>query len=497
MEGEVFFDRYKLCRDPQGKPEEAGRAGPAIVYKARDEQSNEPVMLQLVPLAVIDQTRRDEFEARTKAVLELDHINIARVLAAGVEHGYFAFVTEYLAGETADAWIVAHGPLPADAVLRIGLQVVRATAAAAFRGLTHRAIQPSNIIILHGESPSGGWPFIKVLNFGIAALELHGESTEARELSPAVVPQFASPEHVLDQQIDFRSEMYSLGATMCFLLTGAVPLPSNDAANLKRRGLRRLPELRSVPKTMRRLLSTMLAENPDDRPVDPVALERNMVAILGQLERRQAISRKLGIPLAVNVQKQIMRSPSPYAQVVRGGLAFAAIVMILAAISGIVYSAFFQRPRPIEEIGVPIGVPTAETTNVAPQSSYPVPAKDISAAGSVSVAQASPAGPAGLSKKTEPVRPTAPPPTAQPPSPSSSSTTLAEVSSSEPHASRPAVPETSSALVAASTATPAPEASDAAANGSIASAKAERQIAARSEERRVGKECRSRWSPYH
>ena len=203
-----------------------------------------------------------------------------------------------------------------------------------------------------------------------------------------------------------------------------------------------------------------------------------MVAILGQLERRQAISRKLGIPLAVNVQKQIMRSPSPYAQVVRGGLAFAAIVMILAAISGIVYSAFFQRPRPIEEIGVPIGVPTAETKNVAPQSSYPVPAKDISAAGSVSVAQASPAGPAGLSKKTEPVRPTAPPPTAQPPSPSSSSTTLAEVSSSEPHASRPAVPETSSALVAASTATPAPEASDAAANGSIASAKAERQIAA-------------------
>lgn len=378
MEGEVFFGRYRISRDPQGKPAEAGRTGAASSYKAVDGESAQPVLLQLVPLAAIDQARRAEFEARAKAVREVDHVNVARVLAAGVQHDSFAFVTEYLDGETADAWIVAHGTMTPDAVLRIGVQVVRATAAAAFHGLTHRALQPSNIIILHGESPSGGWPFIKLLNFGVAALELHGETNEARELAPAVVPQFASPEQVRNQQIDFRSEMYSLGATMCFLLTGAVPLPNSDDANTKRRGRRRLPELSSMPMPVRRLLGSMLAENPEDRPLDPVALERYMATILGVIERRQAWGRKFGIPLAASVQRKIVRSRSPFAQVVRGGLAVAALLIALAALGAILYPEYFHRSRSVKEMGVSVGVPTAEQTNVPPPATTPWPAKIVS-----------------------------------------------------------------------------------------------------------------------
>jgi serine/threonine protein kinase len=366
MEDELFFERYRICRNPDGKPEEAARTGAAISYKAVDAQSKEPVLLQLVPLAAIDPTRRDEFETRAKAVREVDHVNVARVLEAGVQHGYFAFVTEYLSGETTDRWIVAHGTMTLDTVLRIGIQVVMATAAAAFYGLIHRAIQPSNIIILPGEAPTGGWPFIKVLNFGGAALELHGESNDARELAPAVVPQFASPEQVRNQQIDFRSEMYSLGATMCFLLTGAVPLPRADEASVARRGRRRLPELKSMPKPVRRLLGSMLAENSEDRPLDPVALERYMITILGIIERRQAWGRKLGIPLATSVPRKIVRSPSPFAQVVRGGLVFAALLIALAAIGAVLYPKYFHHSRSVEEIGVPVGVPVAEQTNVAP-----------------------------------------------------------------------------------------------------------------------------------
>ena len=121
MEGELFFEHYRICRDPDGKPEEVGRSGAAIIYKAVDEQSKEPVLLQLIPLAAIDPTRRDEFETRAKAVREIDHVNVARVFEAGVRHGYFAFVTEYLSGETADGWTVAHGTMTPDTVLRIGI----------------------------------------------------------------------------------------------------------------------------------------------------------------------------------------------------------------------------------------------------------------------------------------------------------------------------------------------------------------------------------------
>src|SRR5207302_1384547 len=132
--------------------------------------------------------------------------------------------SEHFEGETADSWIVAHGPMPADAALRVGLQVVRAIGAAAFFNLTHRAIQPSNLMIVPGQSPDGGWPFVKLLNLGLAGLELHSDSAEAQEIAPTISPQFASPEQRANGEIDFRSERYSLGATMCFLLTGAAPL---------------------------------------------------------------------------------------------------------------------------------------------------------------------------------------------------------------------------------------------------------------------------------
>jgi eukaryotic-like serine/threonine-protein kinase len=224
MEQTTFFKHYRICANEDGSPNEVSRTGAATNYKAIDTRSKEPVTLQLIPLAIVDQTKRKQFKERARTAQKLDHINIAKVFAVGVEHDYFGLVSEYLEGETVDSWIVAHGPMPADAVLRIGLQVVRAIAAAAFFGLTHRAIQPSNLMIVPGQSPDGGWPFVKLLNFGLAGLELHSESSEARELAPSVAPQFASPEQLLDHEIDFRSQIYSLGATMCFLLTGAVSL---------------------------------------------------------------------------------------------------------------------------------------------------------------------------------------------------------------------------------------------------------------------------------
>lgn len=438
MEHEVFFERYNVCRNYEGSPLEVGRIGPATTYKAIDQQSNQSVVLQLVPLATIDPARRAEFETRAQAVTKVEHVNVARVLAASKQHDYFAFVTEYLEGETADAWLVANGPMTPDAVLRIGMQVVRGAAAIAFQGLTHRAIQPSNIIILSGESPSGGWPFVKLNNLAVSALELHGETREARELAPATAPQFASPEQVRKEQIDFRSEMYSLGATMCFLLTGAVPLPASGEAQM-RGGRRRLPELRSTPKPVRQLLGTMLAEDPEHRPLDPVALERYMVSILGQVERRHALAKKLGIPLAAQVQRQITRSRSPVAQVFRGAVAMAVLLIALAALGAIVYPKYFHRNRSVAEMGVPIGVPTPETsTSAAPGVASFSPNKQTSGPEPSS----SPVPSIALARNTIPRNPPAAPGDNIAPPPSSSSLANVTSSQSQTSTSSPVVTQT-------------------------------------------------------
>src|SRR6266446_2035972 len=317
MEQTTFFEHYRVCEDESGH--EVSRTGAAINYKAIDTRSKEPVQLQLIPVATVEPTKLEQLKERAETAEKLDHVNIAKTLAVGVEHDYLALVSEHLEGETTDSWIVAHGPMPADAALRVGLQVVRAIGAAAFFNLTHRAIQPSNLMIVPGQSPDGGWPFVKLLNFGLAGLELHSDSSEARELAPSISPQFASPEQLLNREIDFRSEMYSIGATMCFLLTGAAPLAvSGMKARLR---LRRLPELRRAPKPLHNLLVSLLRENPDNRPHDPVALEKEMLACLVKIERRQAIGRKLGLPLAAVIARKPTREKSPpsvLGQVLRG-----------------------------------------------------------------------------------------------------------------------------------------------------------------------------------
>src|SRR5712691_6297212 len=368
MEQTTFFEHYRVCDNQDGSP--VSRSGAAINYKAIDTRSHEPVMLQLIPVATVDQTKREQFEQRARTAQKLDHVNIAKIFAVGVEHEYFGLVSEYLEGETVDAWIVAHGPMPADAVLRVGLQAVRAIAAAAFFGLTHRAIQPSNLMIVPGQSPDGGWPFVKLLNFGLAGLELHSEGSEARELAPSIAPQFASPEQLLDHEIDFRSQIYSLGATMCFLLTGAVPLAvSGMKARLR---TRRLPELRRAPRALRSLLVHMLRENPENRPQDPVAFESELRDCLTKIERRQAIGRQLGIPLAAVISqkpKKPREPKTPLAQVSRGFLAFALLLLAATALGAYLFpDAIPLWHRTAKMVGVPdaSSVIPPQTTSAAP-----------------------------------------------------------------------------------------------------------------------------------
>ena len=368
MEDKIFLEHYRICASADDSPQEVSRSGAAINHKAIDIRTNEPVTLQLIPLASIDPAVLEQFKERARSAQNLDHLNIARLLAVGVEAEYFALVSEYLDGETADSWIVAHGPMTLDAVLRVGIQVVRALAAAAFFSVTHRAIQPSNVMIVPGRTDDDGWPFVKLLNFGLAGLESHSASAEARELAPSIAPQFASPEQLQNRALDFHSEIYSLGATMCFLLTGAVPLVLNGTGARFR--TRRLPELRRAPKALRNLLRYMLQEDPEQRPQDPVVFEQEIRKCLTKLERRQAIRRKLGMPMAAVIPRQVSKEPKPLptpaTQILHGALVFAVLLLMGAAAAAFLLPRgtfpLFHLSRGSDKIGVRVGVPNAAAT---------------------------------------------------------------------------------------------------------------------------------------
>jgi serine/threonine-protein kinase len=227
----MFSENYSVCLNEDGSPREIARSGPVVTYKAIGYDSGRVVAMQLIPLASIDEVERVRFEENARTAQKLDNTNLAKVFDVGVEHDHFVFVSEYLEGETADAWVRAHGPMPADAVLRIGLQVMNVLAKAATQSLAHRSIQPANLMILPGAAFDGGWPGVKLLNFGLGGLKVHSDESDMHEIAPPMQREFSSPEQRENRPVDFRSDIFSLGATMWLLLTGSAPssLPTTES----------------------------------------------------------------------------------------------------------------------------------------------------------------------------------------------------------------------------------------------------------------------------
>ncbi|PYJ72685.1 MAG: hypothetical protein DME75_03925, partial [Verrucomicrobia bacterium] len=245
--------------------------------------------------------------------------------------------------------------------VRVAEQIVSALSTASFHKLTHCAIQPSNLMIVPGSTPEGGWPFVKLMNFGLAGLKIEQDGAGEREDSFSVAPPFASPEQVQHETVDFRSDVYSLGATMYFLLTASAP-----PTDLRRQ------QLRVFPKALRNLLGNMLRHDPDQRPKDPVALEEMIRACMARIERRQVMARRLGIPLAAVIPRKSRAPSTPFAQVLRGILAFAALLLAAGVLATFFLpddiNPFRHRSSAKQVIGVPIGVPETSPPSAPPQA---------------------------------------------------------------------------------------------------------------------------------
>jgi serine/threonine protein kinase len=358
MERTTFLGHYRISTNHDQAPRELSRAGAAITYKAKDTRSGEPVSLKLIPITSIDPETLEQFEEQARAAQHLHHINIAKVLDFGKEAEHFVYVSEHLEGETLDSWIAEHGPMPPDAVLRIAAQVVSALSAASFHRLVYRSITPSNLLIVPGPTADGGWPLVKLMDFGSSGPkpDSHGGATPEKDFSNT--RQFASPEQLQHGTVDFRSEIYSLGATMYFLLTGIAPRPKM-----------RLQHLRQFPKALRNLLTHMLRANPDRRPQDPVALAEAIRECLVKIERRQAFARRLGIPPAAIIPGKWRMPSTPLAQVMGGIIVVTALLVAMGVLATFLLpddiNPFRQRTAERQTIGVPVGVPDASSS---PQS---------------------------------------------------------------------------------------------------------------------------------
>jgi len=323
--------RYRLSLGWNRLPVELHRTPTAIMYRGQELESGREMAIELAPWTSTDPVAREDLEREAKNAKQIRHVNIPTLYDFGIEDGQLIYVTEYFDGHTATAWVAARGPLPAAAALHVAVQVADALRAASFHYLYHPALSPANIVFVPDLTPLGEWPAIKVIHW--LGLPTNFATAETGDDRLAAAAHFASPEQLRGEKINFASAAYSLGCTICYLLTGVPPPLSTQPSE----GARTTPpdseKLRGVPKIVRHLLGRMLRVNPAERPQDPVALTAFLRICLARVERRDAIKRRLRLPIGVPSVAAEVSSKRQWRTKAFAAAAFLLLCAIMAAIA--------------------------------------------------------------------------------------------------------------------------------------------------------------------
>jgi len=276
---------YRIERHDDGTHWELGRGAMGVTYRAIDTSLQRPVALKLIASEWVKRgaEARERFmrEARTAAALR--HPNVATVYHFGIreENGQCFCAMELVEGETLEMRVRRTGPLDALTTIDIALQVSSALVAAEKEGLVHRDLKPANLMLVAPDSetqtPKRGQAevpgiVVKVIDFGVA--KALAEKPDAMGLTHGGfvgTPAFASPEQFTDAQVDVRSDIYSLGVTLWYLLTGHRPFKDATIEQIRasqRSRLLPIEQLKAarVPSRLISLLVSMLAPEPGARP---------------------------------------------------------------------------------------------------------------------------------------------------------------------------------------------------------------------------------------
>jgi serine/threonine-protein kinase len=220
-----MIGRYRLL-------ERVGAGGMGEVWRAHDRSLKTDVALKFLKLDRVDDAHIARFEREASATSKLKHPNTVRVSDFGwTDEGYLYYAMEFLDGETLHNRVAREGALASPEANHLFLQIASALGEAHSVGFVHRDVKPANVMV----ATLGGVPNqTKLLDFGLVKMAENTRTGLTATGWTGGTPSYMAPEVVMGLDADSRSDVYSFGATMYYVLTGQAPFPTaSDLATLR------------------------------------------------------------------------------------------------------------------------------------------------------------------------------------------------------------------------------------------------------------------------
>ena len=286
--------------------EQIGEGAMADVYRAYDPHIDRALVVKVLKAEYRqDREYSVRFLREARAAGALSHAGIVTIFDVGEIDGYPFIVMEYLDGEPLSE-IMKRGALPAADVIAIGIQLAAALGYAHAQGVVHRDVKPSNVILSPDRRS------VKLLDFGIARVA-EGDLFERESLLTQIgqvvgTPRYMSPEQALGQELDGRSDIFSLGVVLYELVSGRRAFPAANAASLAAQIVQADPEPLSkvaddVPRGLQFIVGKAMSRDPAQRFADGFrmadALRRELA--VNRTVAHEAAERQRYVPFAIRL----------------------------------------------------------------------------------------------------------------------------------------------------------------------------------------------------
>ncbi|MEJ2455385.1 MAG: protein kinase [Candidatus Thiodiazotropha sp.] len=245
--------------------ETIGEGAMSIVYKAYDPEINRALAIKVLRgECAADPEYRYRFLQEAKAAGKLTHPNIVTIFDVGEADAGPYIAMEHLEGLTLDRLMASGRPVPLRDAVIYGIQLAEALDYSHQRGIVHRDVKPSNIIIL-GERDG-----VRITDFGIAHMESAGSAQRTVVGTVLGTPQYMSPEQIEGLPVDGRSDLFSLGVILYQMITGEKPFASDTLTSLLLKIVKNEPppidgKALEVPQSLQKIVTRLLAKKPELR----------------------------------------------------------------------------------------------------------------------------------------------------------------------------------------------------------------------------------------